>query len=271
MAFRKFEGLTALHRNPDHVIVTAHRGASGCYPENTLLAMRKAVEWGSDIIEFDLRVSKDGVPVLLHDETLNRTSDLEGRPEEFELEALRCGNFSYYRFGVDAASGRRMNTPAYVKMQIPTFEEVLQEFRGKVGMNIQVYADIDALHEICRLYMAYHMQDHGFLTVASLEACEAIRKYDTKIEICFTPPWALRGTPEALKQCKELGCRFVQPVIAHSGPDCYRLCKELGLRANSFYADTDLDIRLLLAQGANGVLSNRPDVVCNTLSELGRV
>ena len=98
-----------------------------------------------------------------------------------------------------------------------------------------------------------------------------IRKFDSKIEICFPPPWTQRGTPEALKQCKELGCRFVQPVAEHSGPDCYRLCKELGLRANTFYADTDLDIRLLLAQGANGILSNRPDVVCETLNELGRL
>ncbi len=271
MAIKKFEGLTQLHRNLDHVIVTAHRGASGCYPENTLLAMRKAVDWGADIIEFDLRVSKDGVPVLLHDETMNRTSDLEGRPEEFDLAALRCGNFSYYRFGVDAASGRRLKIPSYVKMPIPTFEEVLQEFRGKVGMNIQIYAENAALQEICRLYKAYHMQDHGFLTVASEEACETIRKYDTKIEICFTPPWILRGTAEGLKKCKELGCRFVQPVAEHSGPDCYRLCRELGLRANCFYADTDLNIRLLLAQGAAGILSNRTDVVCDTLNELGRL
>lgn len=271
MACKKFEGLTALHRNLEHVIVTAHRGASGCYPENTLLAMRKAVEWGADIIEFDVRVSKDGIPVVLHDETMNRTSDLEGRPEEFDLTGLRCGNFSYYRFGVDALSGRRLKIPAYVKMQIPTFEEVLQEFRGKVGMNIQVYAEESALPEICRLYKAYHMQDHGFLTIASSEAYESIRKYDGKIEICFTPAWTLRGTPEGLKQCKELGCRFVQPVVEHSGPDCYRLCRELGLRANAFYADTDLNIRLLLAQGANGMLSNRADVVCDTLNELGRL
>ncbi|MFA6929680.1 MAG: glycerophosphodiester phosphodiesterase family protein [Lentisphaeria bacterium] len=271
MAFKKFEGLTALHRNLEHVIVTAHRGASGCYPENTLLAMRKAVEWGADIIEFDLRVSKDGVPIVLHDETLNRTSDLEDRPEDFDLAALRCGNFSYYRFGVDALSGRRLKIPAYVKMQIPTFEEVLQEFRGKVGMNIQVYAEPAALQEIYRLYKTYHMQDQGYLTIASMEAYESICKFDGKIEVCFTPPWNLRGTQEALKQCKELGCRFVQPVVEHSGPDCYRLCRELGLRANSFYADTDLNIRLLLAQGANGILSNRADVVCDTLNELGRL
>ncbi|MDD3695617.1 MAG: glycerophosphodiester phosphodiesterase family protein [Lentisphaeria bacterium] len=270
MSFKSFEGLSALHRNTNHVIVSAHRGLSGSFPENTLLAMRKAIECGADIIEFDLRMSKDGVPVVLHDATLNRTSDLEGKPEDLELAALRCGNFSYYRFGVDAASGKRLKIPAYEKMNIPSLEEVFQQFRGKVGMNIQVYANDAGLVEVCRLYKAYQMYDQGYLTIASLEAYETIRKIDAKIEICFTPAWNLRGSPEGLRQCKELGCRFVQPVVNYSGPDCYRLCRELGLRANAFYVDTDLDIRLLLAQGADGMLSNRPDIVRDSLLELGR-
>lgn len=271
MSFKKFEGLTSLHRDRDHVIVTAHRGASGSYPENTLLAMKKALRWGADIIEFDLRVSKDGVPVLLHDQTLNRTSDLEGRPEDFELSALRCGNFSFYRFGVDAASGQRLKVPSYVKMPIPTFEEVLKDLRSRVGMNIQLYTEDDALPEVCRLYKEYHMYDQAYFTISSMDTYEAIKKIDARIEICFTPPWTERGSAENLKMCKELGCRFVQPVVDHSGPDCYRLCKELGLRANTVFADTDLEIRLLLAQGADGIMSNRADIVCDTLYELGRL
>jgi len=108
--------------------------------------------------------------------------------------------------------------------------------------------------------------------VALLDAAIEVQKteIDAKIEICFTPAWNLRGSPEGLRQCKELGCRFVQPVVNYSGPDCYRLCRELGLRANAFYVDTDLDIRLLLAQGADGMLSNRPDIVRDSLLELGR-
>lgn len=268
MAVKKFMGLTALHANWEHVIVTAHRGASGCFPENTLLAMRKAVAMGADMLEFDLRVSKDGIPVLLHDQTLNRTSDLDGKPEDFTLEQLRCGNFSYYSFGADAQSGRRQSFPSYPKMPIPSFEDVLQEFCGQVGMNIQVYAPAEALQEICRLYKLFNMYDQGYLTVASLQDVDFLRKLDAKIEICFTPPWNKRGTEEGLRQCKELGCRFVQPVVEHSGAECYQLCRELNLRSNAVYSDTDTCNRIILNQGTTGIVSNRPDVVLDTLREL---
>lgn len=270
MAVKKFVGLTALHENWEHVIVTAHRGASGCFPENTLLAFHKAVMQGADMLEFDLRVSKDGIPVVLHDKTLNRTSDLDGKPEDFTLEQLRCGNFSYYSFGADAQSGRRQNTPSYANMPIPTFEDVLKEFHGQVGMNIQVYAAPEALREICRLYKLFNMYDQGYLTLASLADVEFVRKLDAKVEICFTPPWTQRGSEESLHQCKKLGCRFVQPVVEHSGPECYRLCRELKLRTNAFYSDTDTCNRIILSQGATGIISNRPDVVLDTLRDLGR-
>lgn len=265
MTYKEFPGLNALCADSKHVIVTAHRGLSGCFPENTTLAMRKAIQCGADILEFDLRVSRDGVPVLLHDATLNRTSDLNGRPEELNLEELRCGNFSHYLFGTEASAGKRYDTPVYRTMTIPTFEEILQEFRGQAGMNIQVYTDNDALTEICRLYQAYQMYDHGYLTLARLEDCEQVKQIDKRIEICFTPAWSERGTEEGLRLCKQIGCRFVQPVAKHSGPESYRLCQELGLRANVFYADTDIDNRNLLRQGANGILSNRPDIVIETL------
>ena len=66
--------LSDLYRDPDYFMITAHRGASFEFPENTVLAMRKAVEAGADMIEFDLRGTADGVPLLLHDETIDRTS-----------------------------------------------------------------------------------------------------------------------------------------------------------------------------------------------------
>lgn len=265
MTYQEFPGLNALCADPQRVVVTAHRGLSGCFPENTTLAMRKAIQAGADMLEFDLRVSRDGVPVLLHDATLNRTSDLQGRPEELNLEELRCGNFSHYVFGTEASAGKRYDTPVYRTMPIPTFEEILQEFRGQAGMNIQIYTDSEALTEICRLYQAYQMFDQGYMTLARLEDCEQVKRIDPRIEICFTPAWTERGTEEGLRLCKKLGCRFVQPVAKHSGSDCYRLCRELGLRANTFYVDTDVDIRHLLCQGTNGILSNRPDIVIDTL------
>ena len=58
--------------------IFAHRGFSGEYPENTMLAFRKAYETGCDGIELDVQLTKDGVPVIMHDETIDRTGTGKG-------------------------------------------------------------------------------------------------------------------------------------------------------------------------------------------------
>ena len=68
--------------------VIAHRGASGFFPENTLLAFRKAIEVGADALEFDVRVTEDGIPVVIHDSTVDRTTDGVGVVSEMTLAAM---------------------------------------------------------------------------------------------------------------------------------------------------------------------------------------
>ena len=71
--------------------VIAHRGASAYAPENTLAAFRRAIASGVGVIEIDLRATKDGVPVILHDETLNRTTNGSGAVANYTLEELKEG------------------------------------------------------------------------------------------------------------------------------------------------------------------------------------
>ena len=67
----------------------AHRGFSGKYPENTMLAFRKAIELGVDGIELDVHLTKDGQLVIIHDETTNRTCGVSGQVGKMTLEELR--------------------------------------------------------------------------------------------------------------------------------------------------------------------------------------
>ena len=73
----------------------AHRGYSGKYPENTMLAFRKAVEAGADGIELDVQLTKDGVPVIIHDELVDRTTDGKGLVKDMSLTQLRQLDASY--------------------------------------------------------------------------------------------------------------------------------------------------------------------------------
>lgn len=92
--------------------IFAHRGASGYAPENTLEAFRLAMEQGADGIELDVHLTKDGEVVVIHDETLNRTSNGQGKVRDYTLEELK--KFSFHN-----------HMEKYKGVQIPTLKEVL--------------------------------------------------------------------------------------------------------------------------------------------------
>lgn len=249
--------LTELCGAPDHFMITAHRGASFEFPENTALAMRHAVAAGADMIEFDLRGTADGIPVLLHDKTVDRTSNGHGAPEEHTLAELKDLNFSFFLQGI------RRETPAYDAVTIPTFEEILAEFRDSVAMNIQIYAKSDRLlEEICRLFRAYDMYDRGYFMVSG-EYVDRVRRIDPKIELCVARGWESRSRPDMLRMAREQDhCRFSQPFRIYSTPETYRLIRELGMRSNVFFCDEPDEMAELRRSGAQGILTNRIHLMC---------
>ncbi len=242
--------LSDLHASPD-LLLTAHRGASFDDAENTIPAFERAVRSGAHFIEFDLRMSADGVPVVLHDSTIDRTSNGSGKPEDHPLSELKKWNFSWFHHGL------RHENPLYPALALPTFEEVLQTFRGRVCMNIQVYADPAGLAEICRLYLQYDMADQGYLTIADRGVADAVRNYSSGIEICLTPGWHERAEPENLRACAAFGCRFVQPTRESVTRETFDLCRSLGLRPNIYFSDDPAETETLCRLGANGIMTNR--------------
>jgi len=108
------------------VLVIAHRGFSGGAPENTVAAFKKAIDLGVDMIEFDVLLSKDGQVVVIHDDTLNRTTNGKGKVADYTLDELRQLDAGSW-FGAQF-SGER----------IPTLKEVLELTRGQVFLNIEL-------------------------------------------------------------------------------------------------------------------------------------
>ena len=154
-------------------------------------------------------------------------------------------------------------------MAIPTFEDVLGALHNKVCMNIQVYdSSEEALTKICALYRKYDMFDKGFLAMSSFEAAEAVRKIDPDVEVAVLGAWSLRATEEELRRCKDFGCRFVQPPVETLKENTFDVCRELGLHANVFFSDTDAEIRELVAKGASGILTNRIDILRETIDSI---
>jgi glycerophosphoryl diester phosphodiesterase len=110
-----------------HFIVCAHRGDHTEAPENSLDAYERAIKDGADYGETDLRMTKDGVIVLMHDNTVDRTTDGHGKVSDLTFEEIRKLHFKH---------ALRPNE------KVPTFEELLDTVRGK----LKIYMDIKAVH-----------------------------------------------------------------------------------------------------------------------------
>jgi len=101
--------------------VVGHRGAAGLEPENTLRSIRKAIDLGVDSVEIDVRVTRDGYLVVIHDETVDRTTNGHGYVKDLTFNEIRQP---------DAGKGEK----------IPTLEEVLNLTKGKVVLQIELKA-----------------------------------------------------------------------------------------------------------------------------------
>jgi glycerophosphoryl diester phosphodiesterase len=118
--------LTKSKTATSNFLVIAHRGASGYAPENTMAAFKKALELKADYIELDVQMTKDGKLVVIHDPNVSRTTNSEGEVKDFtyqELKKLDAGRWFHMKF-----SGQR----------IPSLQEVISEFHGKLGLLIEI-------------------------------------------------------------------------------------------------------------------------------------
>jgi len=103
-----------------------HRGAAGYCPENTISSFKKAVELGVDYLELDIQMTKDRKLVVIHDPTVNRTTNGKGKVKDFTLQEIQR---------LDAGSWFHCN---FAGEKIPSLSEVFDEFAGKIGILIEL-------------------------------------------------------------------------------------------------------------------------------------
>ncbi len=142
----------------------AHRGYSGKYPENTMLAFRKAVEAGADGIELDVQLTKDGVPVIIHDELVDRTTNGKGRVKEMTLDELRQLDASYIYAG------------QYGVTRIPTFREYCEFVRDlpittNIEMKTGIFEYLGIEEKVLDMIREFHLEDKVIIS----EYCEFVR------------------------------------------------------------------------------------------------
>lgn len=135
----------------DKVQVTAHRGASGVAPENTLAAVRQAIEDGTDWVEIDVQESKDGVVVVAHDSDFKKVAGNPMKIWEGTADELRSIDIGSYF------------DPKFREERVPTLGEVLDACRGNVNLNIELkyYGHTQNLEQkVVELVEEHDMVDH---------------------------------------------------------------------------------------------------------------
>jgi glycerophosphoryl diester phosphodiesterase len=192
----------------DHPLIIGHRGASAVAPENTLAAFRKAIDAGADGIEFDVRLSSDGVPVIIHDETLRRTALRTDRVVDLTAEELlKADAGSWF------AIARHLSTDEYRGEKIPTLQQLLEDFSSN---NAVLYLELKCapseIHQIvdatADLLESYSVTDRTIVECFDLPAIEAMKRRAASIKTAalFEPSLA---NPSALLSAQRLVSRAV--------------------------------------------------------------
>jgi glycerophosphoryl diester phosphodiesterase len=161
---------------PGAVEIIAHRGYSARAPENTLAAIEAAIAAGADAVEFDLHVSADGVPVLFHDELLERTSDGKGPLRASSLSALRK---------LDAGS---WFAPRFRGEPIPTFADALERLRGRIGRiypEVKYYGAADDLTRMVEAVTASGLTQQTVFISMVWEALEQMRRIEPGLNVGY--------------------------------------------------------------------------------------
>lgn len=262
--------LTQIYQDPSRVIITAHRGFSGKYPENTLPAFEAAIDEGVEILEMDLHPTSDMVPVVIHDATVDRTTDGAGEVASLPLAQIKELNASWWE-GSQVEDGFRRDTPAEENSTIPTFAEYLDAFAGRVGMNIQVKSPPPAemLAEICRLFKQHNLYASGYLSMGSYAEGAAVREIDGKIPLCILEDQNRMDEP-SLRRQHEFGVACIQPMRHDVTPENCSLARSLDLPTNVFWSNDAETTEQFVTAGVQGILTDWPNRIDAALKALGR-
>ncbi len=223
-------------------LITAHAACRGHAPENTLAGVRAALALGADAIEIDVRCTRDGTPVLLHDSTVDRTTDGEGEIAALSLRQARR---------LDAGEGER----------IPTLREVLREVAGRALLVLEVKPagiEEELLAVVRRARALDWCAVHSFLP----RVVERVRRQEPRMPCSLlTDGRRVVDWGQLFAFALSLGA---QGVSVHHGvvtPELVRGAHLRELRCSTWTVNRRDDVRRVAACGVDAITSDYPDRV----------
>ena len=229
--------------------IFGHRGYSGRYPENTLLAFEKALEVGVDGIEFDVHLTKDGEIVIMHDENIRRTCDGEGLIKDMTFEELRSYN---------AAASWGDSMPA---QKVPTLREYCELVKdagiiSNIELKTSVFEYPGIEKKVIDMVYEYGLQDSVIFSSFNHETVMRCAEIAPEIKRgLLVEDWLIEFGAYAEK----LGVQCCHPVLFCLRKDTVDEMHSHGMEINTWIVNEYEDIRRLADLGVDGLIGNYPD------------
>jgi glycerophosphoryl diester phosphodiesterase len=252
-------------------LVFAHQGAENLWPSNTLFAFQNAAELGADVLDMDMHMTQDGALVLMHDQTVDRTTDGTGAIRDLTLDEIQRLDAG---FSFSADDGKTYPYRGQ-GLTVPTLEELFRTFPDKrFGIEIKQTEPVATALRFCALIRQYNMQDKVLVSSFRQENMDAFRGecpevatsatenevrlfyvlYRLGLSDLLTPVYNSFQVPEESGGIHLLTPRFV--AAAH----------RRGLAVQPWTINETEDLKRILALGVDGINSDNPDRLLDLLN-----
>ncbi len=214
--------------------IVGHRGAPAYAPENTLKSFRKAYECGATAIEFDVRLTADQVPVIIHDETTERVAGAGGPVAEMKFEDLR-------KISVGGE-------------KIPTLEEVLTFAKDRLAVDVEIKV-IGVEKRVVRLIHDFGLTDKALITSFIPPILSQVKRLDPRIRVgVLCSEW----DDEYLDIAAKLDAYALLPNYKSVNEDLVRKVRKDGFKLIVWTVNNLEDIEKMISLGVDGIITDDP-------------
>lgn len=221
------------------ISVTGHRGCAGIEPENTLRGFKRALCLGVDSIEFDVRATRDVALVVIHDETVDRTTDGKGYVRDYTLSEIRK---------LDAGDGEK----------VPTLQEAIDLLKNEKAMMVIEIKEPETLDDIMSVIRRNMIEKKVILASFWHDAIKRAKEIAPQIKAgCI-----IKGRPiDTIAVVKACDADMLFMNYAYTDSKLVDECKRNNVSLNVWPVDEIHDIKRMIKLNVDAITSNRPDVV----------
>jgi len=249
--------------------IISHRGSNRIAPQNTLPAFAQSIDFHVDGFETDVHLTKDGIPVIHHNYSIEETSDGEGNIRDMTLAQLKSFDFGSYFH------------PSYKNTKIPTLDEFLKlcEVARLKIMNIEIKPPLDGNYKIVDNVIDAVKNHNLFseLLISSFDpdALISAKNYDENCKTAFlySPNNSdyRKYWKDITKLGKSIGIDALHPHMFFVNKSYVEKAHESGIQVNPWTVNRVIDIKRLINCGVDGLITDVPNVVAKTIIKINEI